>query len=197
MLPSVGAKGTGRKLLGLFLFGGIFLALFVLLGIEIGFGSPAMPDGAVVVVEDAPSGIGTISMPELRKAVRQRASSAGIEVSEPNSDEYEALEQETLSEFVSAIWLAGQAAELGLPIPKQGGRPDLTKLQEAIEPKLREEAPESREPAAVFHRSRLQIPLEVAAAHSLQGRIRLRYVRRVRLRSPLVSLLRSRPAGTG
>lgn len=65
-----------------------------------------------------------------------------------------------LSEKLTAIWLAGQAEELGLPVAETKGWPDIAKLQKEIEPKLREEAPEPSNPQPYFTEIDFKFPGE-------------------------------------
>jgi hypothetical protein len=152
-------QGKSSKLFWLPVFGFLFALLFLGLGVTGGFGSPRVPPGAVAVVEGVPPGQGEVSRAELRGAIASHAAlSEEGTVPRPGSKEYTALQEAALSELLTAIWLAGQAEELGLPVHKKHGQLDIAQLQRVIEPKLREEAPEPSNPQPYFTEIDLKFP---------------------------------------
>lgn len=113
--PDRDPKSAGRQRLALIGFALLFALLFIALAVTQGIGSPSVPSGAVVLVEDVPEEIGTITQEEFDRALEQQAASAKLkEVPKPGEDKYEELKKATLEELVGGIWLKGQAEELGL-----------------------------------------------------------------------------------
>jgi parvulin-like peptidyl-prolyl isomerase len=108
-------KSAGRQRLALIGFALLFALLFIGFAVAQGIGSPSVPSGDVVLVEDVPEDVGSISQEEFDRALAQQAASAKLkEVPKPGDDKYEELKKATLEELVGGIWLKGQAEELGL-----------------------------------------------------------------------------------
>ena len=77
-------------MLGLVVFGVLFLALFVVVGVAVGIGNPAVPSGSIAVVEDAPNG--TITKAEFDRALVQAAARQGLkEVPATDDPQYQLL----------------------------------------------------------------------------------------------------------
>jgi len=88
--------------------------LFVGIAIAEGLGDPDIPSGAVAIVEDAPEGTGTITQEQFDRAFVQAAAAAQIKpVPKPGSEQYDGVKETALGELFDAIWLQGQAAEMG------------------------------------------------------------------------------------
>src|SRR6185436_18264348 len=69
-------------------------------------------------VEDAPQGHGTISKSELDHAIVITAAAQQVKpVPKPGDEKYDELMQAALGELLDAIWIQGQAEEMGLPEP--------------------------------------------------------------------------------
>lgn len=108
-------KSAGRQRLALIGFALLFALLFIIFAVAEGISSPSVPSGNVVLVEELPEEIGTISQEEFDRALEQQAATAKLkEVPKPGDDKYEELQKATLEELVGGIWLKGQAEELGL-----------------------------------------------------------------------------------
>ncbi len=99
----------------------VFVILFAGFAIEQGIGSPSVPSGDVAIVQDAPSDIGNVSKVDLDKAIVQAAGQAGQKtVPKPGDKQYDELEKTALGNLLDAIWIQGEAAEMGVTVtPKQ------------------------------------------------------------------------------
>jgi hypothetical protein len=121
----------------LLIFGGLFAVLFLGLAIEVGVGSPHLPSGALVVVEGAAPGTGTISRAELEQAMLQSAFIAGQkQPPRPSEKGYEQAKSEALDGLIIAIWLRGEAEEMGIVV---SGREVAAQLQKTGEAQTRRE----------------------------------------------------------
>ena len=106
-----------RQRLGLLAFGVAFAALFLGFAIAQGIGRPDVPAGAVAVVEDAPAGMGTIARGDFDRAFAQVARAAGVkDAPHPGDPQYEELMEVAMDGLLSAVWLQGQAAEMGIAL---------------------------------------------------------------------------------
>lgn len=121
---------TTRRL-GLLIFGGAFLILFIGFAIAEGLGNPSIPSGAVAVVEDTPGDIGTVSQDELDRAIEQAAASGKVvPVPKPGDDKYEELKEAALGEVFDPIWIQGQAEEMGISVTPEEVTKELEKLKD-------------------------------------------------------------------
>jgi parvulin-like peptidyl-prolyl isomerase len=107
--------------LTLLAFAALFILLFVIFAIARGIGNPSVPSGAVAVVEDAPEGLGTVSEEQFQHALVQAAASAQVKpVPKPGDKKYDEMKEAALGELFDAIWIQGQAAEMGFSVtPKE------------------------------------------------------------------------------
>jgi parvulin-like peptidyl-prolyl isomerase len=124
----VGAKdeGKSRKAAGLqrfalVLFGAAFVALFAIFAVAEGLGGPSIPDGDVAVVESVPSEIGAVSEADFRRALLHAAGQAKLKKApKPGEPKYDELKGAALGELFDAIWIRGEAEEMGIAVtPKQ------------------------------------------------------------------------------
>lgn len=116
---------------GLLIFGGLFGLLFLVSAIEIGLGSSRIPPGALVVVEGAAPGTETISSAELEQAMLQSAYIAGQkQPPKPGGKGYEQAKSEALDGLINAIWLRGQAREMGIVVSDREVAAQLAKTGE-------------------------------------------------------------------
>jgi parvulin-like peptidyl-prolyl isomerase len=128
--PNQGGKGTGKgaggkasgpaaaRRLGLLVFGAAFVVLFVIVAIAEGLGSPSVPSGDVALIENVPSELGEVTQAQFDHAL-ELAAKAGGEKKTPKtgSAKYEELKETVLNSLFEAIWLQGQAEEMGIPVP--------------------------------------------------------------------------------
>jgi parvulin-like peptidyl-prolyl isomerase len=114
-------KSAGRQRLALIIFGAIFVGLFAGFALAQGIGVPTVPSGDVAIVEDVPDDIDTLSEADLKRAVLQQAAQGELKKTpKPGEKKYEELQDAALSELLNAIWIEGEADELGVEVtPKQ------------------------------------------------------------------------------
>jgi foldase protein PrsA len=116
-----GGKSAGLQRLALLGFGGLLVVLFLIFAVAQGIGDPSVPSDAVAVVEDAPEDLGTITREEFDRALEQVAAQEQIKpVPRPGDDKYDELKSKALGELLDAIWIQGQAEEMGFTVtPKE------------------------------------------------------------------------------
>jgi foldase protein PrsA len=120
----------GLKRLALLGFAALLVVLFVGFAIAQGIGNPSVSSGDVAVIEDAPSGLGTITDQQLGHAVEIAAASGGIKaVPKPGSEKYEELQKTALGELLQTAWIEGQAAEMGFTVTPKEVEEELKKLK--------------------------------------------------------------------
>jgi hypothetical protein len=108
-------QSKSRSRLGLIVFGGLFLALFVIVGVAVGIGEPSVPDGAIAVVEDAPNG--TITQEEFDRGLVQAASRQGLkDVPASDDPQYQLLADAAEGDLILSRWVLGEAEERGIEI---------------------------------------------------------------------------------
>lgn len=143
MSPNRGRKGTAGKgaggktpgpaavrRLGLLIFGGAFLVLFVVLAVAEGIGSPSIPSGAVALVGSVPSEIGEVTEQRLEHGVELASKQGGEEkVPKPGSKKYGELQETALNNIFEGIWLQGQAEEWGIEVTEAAVAKELKKLK--------------------------------------------------------------------
>jgi foldase protein PrsA len=116
--------------LALLAFGGLFILLFAIFAIAQGIGNPSVPSGDVAVIEDAPDGLSPVTEADFKRALIQAASQKQIKpVPKPGDKEYEELKSTALGELFDAIWIQGQAAEMGISVSKKEIADELAKLK--------------------------------------------------------------------
>lgn len=127
---SASGRAAVRRL-GLLVFGGAFLILFIVVAIAEGIGDPSVPDGAVAYVEDAPGDTGEITDAEFEHALEQAAAQAGVnKVPKPGDAQYDELKETALNFLFEGIWLRGFGAERGITVSEQEVNKELKKLKD-------------------------------------------------------------------
>ena len=96
------------------IFGALFVALFVIVGVADGIGHPSVPSGAVAVVEDAPDG--TISNADFDAALTQAAAQQQQPKPKPSDPGYATLRDAAMSSVLLSRWIMGEAEERGITI---------------------------------------------------------------------------------
>lgn len=111
-------KAAGLQRFALVVFGAAFIALFVIIAIAEGLGDPSIPDGDVALVKSVPDG--NVSEAQLKHAMLQQAASGGLKKLPAGGSKLEELQKKALEEILNAIWVRGEAEELGISVtPKQ------------------------------------------------------------------------------
>ena len=102
------------KRLPLIVLGAVVIILFAGFAIAEGLGNPSVPSGDVAVVQDAPAGLSPISKADFDRALLQTAASQSIKkIPAPGSAQYEQLKQGAMNSLLDAVWIQGEAADLG------------------------------------------------------------------------------------
>lgn len=124
-----GGKSAGLQRLALLGFGALFILLFVIFAVAEGLGDPSVPSDAVAIVEDAPGDTGTVTKEQFDHALEQKAAGAKVPVPKPGDEKYDKLMKEALNERLDAIWLQGQAEEMGISVTPAEISKELKKLK--------------------------------------------------------------------
>lgn len=112
-----GSVGAHRR--ALVIFGVLFVALFAIVAVSQGLGDPDIPEGDVLLVEDAPEGRGNVSQEDFDHALEIAAAGEQKEVPKPGTKQYEEVKETALTGLVEEIWLEGQAEEMGIEVSKE------------------------------------------------------------------------------
>lgn len=133
-----GSRGSSRRpsdrvaarRLGLAVFGAAFVVLFAVVAISEGIGEPSIPSGAILLVEDAPGDSGTVDQAEFDHALEVSAAQASVKkVPRPGDPQYDELKEAAVTSLLEAIWLEGQAEEMGIAVSDQEVAKELKKLK--------------------------------------------------------------------
>lgn len=125
-----GRRSAGLQRLALLGFAALFILLFLVFAIAQGIGQPSVPSGAVAIVEEVPDDLGTVTEEEFQHALEQAAASAQVKpVPKPGDKKYDELQKTALGEVLDAIWIQGEAAEMGFSVTSQEIAKELEKLK--------------------------------------------------------------------
>jgi parvulin-like peptidyl-prolyl isomerase len=115
------SRKSGRQRLALVIFAALFVVLFAGFAIAQGIGQPSVPAGAVAIVKNVPSDVGTISEAEFRRSLLQQVAQGKLKKTpKPGEKKYEELKTAAIGELLDSIWIQGEAEELGIvATPKQ------------------------------------------------------------------------------
>jgi len=123
-----GPAGTQR--LALLGSAALLVLLFLIFAIAEGLGDPSVSAGDVAVIEDAPDGLGTITEKDLQRAIAQAAAAAQVKpVPKPGEEKYDELRETALGERLDAIWIQGEAEEMGFSVTPKEVAEELKKLK--------------------------------------------------------------------
>lgn len=114
------ASTPGQKKLALLAFGAaLLIVLLVVLLLSGGGGSnPSVPVGDVAIVKGVADEIAHVSESEFDLALFRQAVRKGIRKRPPEgSKEYEELKNSAMGKALEAIWVRGQAEDLGIEVP--------------------------------------------------------------------------------
>ena len=124
-----GGKSAGLQRLTLLGFAALFILLFVIFAVAEGIGDPSVPSDAAVVIEDAPAGLGTITIKEFEHALEQTAAQEKVPVPKPGDPKYDEVKEKALGERIESVWIRGVAAEKGISVTKAEVAKELKKLK--------------------------------------------------------------------
>jgi parvulin-like peptidyl-prolyl isomerase len=118
--------------LGLIIFGAVFVLFFVGFAIAQGIGHPSVPAGDVALIESVPSNIGHVSEAEYKRSLLQTASQGGLKkLPKPGEKQYEELQKSALGNLFSAIWIQGQAEEMGIVVSEKQIATELAQIKKS------------------------------------------------------------------
>jgi parvulin-like peptidyl-prolyl isomerase len=130
------AGPAAARRLGLLIFGVAFVAIFAIVAISEGVGDPSIPDGAVILVEDAPGDSGEITKEAFDHSLEVAAAAGGQEKApKPGSKQSDELKETAMTSLVESAWLEGQAAEMGITASDQEVEREFDKLKKENFPK--------------------------------------------------------------
>lgn len=124
-----GGKPAGLQRLALLAFAALFILLFAIFAIAQGIGNPSVPSDAAAIVEDAPEGLGTVTVKEFEHALEQTAAQEKVPVPKPGDAKYEEMKETALGEQIDSIWIQGQAEEMGISVTPDEIAKELKKLK--------------------------------------------------------------------
>ena len=124
-----GGKPAGLQRLALLGFAVLFILLFVIFAVAEGIGDPSVPADAAAYIEDAPEGLGTITIKEFEHSLEQIAAKEKVPVPKPGDAKYEEMKEAALGERIESVWIRGVAAEKGISVTKAEVEKELKKLK--------------------------------------------------------------------
>jgi parvulin-like peptidyl-prolyl isomerase len=103
--------------LGLLVFGAAFVVLFVVVAIAEGVGQPSIPAGDVALVKGVPGDSGKVTQKDFEHALEQTVAQGGLKTTpKPGSEKYEEAKKGALSSLFDAIWIQGEAEDMGIEV---------------------------------------------------------------------------------
>lgn len=128
-------RAAGRQRLGLIVFGALFVLLFIGFAVAQGIGSPSVPSGDVVKVQDVPDELGTVSQKDFDRAFALQVKGAKLKKPPaPGSKKYEEVKEGTLTELIEGIWIRGQAEEMGITVTDKQVEEELAQIKKSSFP---------------------------------------------------------------
>lgn len=131
----MGAKGrqrkgtTGRARLALILFGGLFVALFLIVAISEGVTTPTPAEGDAAVVTGLPGDMGNISEEEVEKTIQQQVAESGGKAPKPGEKLYYRHMSVAMNELLNALWIEAEAEDLGIQVTDKQIEDELEKIK--------------------------------------------------------------------
>jgi foldase protein PrsA len=123
-------RASGRQRLALILFGALFALLFLGYAIAEGIGSPSVPSGDVAMVQGVSDEFANFSQEEFDRAMARQIAGAKLKKAPaPGSKKYEELKKGVLSEQLEAIWIKGEAEELGVTVTNKQIEEELAQVK--------------------------------------------------------------------
>lgn len=121
----------GRQRLWLVLFGALLVLLFVGFAVAQGIGQPTVPDGDAAIVEEVPSGNGTITEAEAKRFLALQIKQNELKKPpKPGSTQYEELKTAAMDELLDGIWIEAEAEELGISVTDKQVTAKLNEIKE-------------------------------------------------------------------
>lgn len=120
---------TAARRRGLAIFGVLFVALFAVVAASEGLGDPSIPEGDVLLIEDAPGDRGNVSQEEFDHALEIAAAAEQKPVPKPDTKQYDELKETALTGLVEEIWLEGQAEEMDIDVSEEKVENEFQKIK--------------------------------------------------------------------
>lgn len=131
----MGAKGrqrkgpTGRARLALVLFGGLFVALFVIFAATEGLTTPTPPEGDAAIVTGLPGDMGNISEEEVERTIEQQVAETGGKAPKPGEKFYYRRMSVAMNEITNALWIEAEAEDMGIVVTDKQIEDELEKIK--------------------------------------------------------------------
>jgi parvulin-like peptidyl-prolyl isomerase len=131
----MGAKGRQRKgpsnrsRLALVLFGGLFIALFVIFAIAEGTSPPAVPEGDAAYVTGLPGDMGNISEEEVIRTIEQQVAETGGKAPKRGEKFFYRRMSVALGEITNALWMEAEAEDMGIQVTDKQIEDELEKIK--------------------------------------------------------------------
>lgn len=123
-------RTSGRQRLALVLFGALFVLLFVIFAVAEGIGSPGVPAGDVAKVQGVSDEIANVSQKEFDNALERQAAGAKLKKPPaPGSKKYEELKKAVVTELLEAVWIRGEAEDLGVKVTSKQIEEELAQVK--------------------------------------------------------------------
>src|SRR5262249_22441266 len=112
------------------LFGALLGAVFGIFAAAEGVGSPSVPSGDIALIQGVPDNLSHVSEEEFEKALEKQATQAKLKKTpQPGEPKYEELKEAAIKELVEAVWLRGQAEELGVTVTEKEVATELANIK--------------------------------------------------------------------
>ena len=116
--------------MALVIFAAAFILLFVGFAIAQGIGSPSVPSGDVVKVQDVPDDLALVSNDEFDHVMEQQVAQAKLKKPPaPGSKKFEEMKEAALGELLDQIWISGEAEELGVKVTDKQVEEELAQIK--------------------------------------------------------------------
>lgn len=109
--------------------------LFIGFAVAQGIGSPSVPSGDVLKVQDVSDELGSVSQKEFDRAFALQVKGAKLKKApKPGSKKYEEVKEGTLTELIEGIWIRGQAEEMGITVTDKQVEEELAEIKKTSFP---------------------------------------------------------------
>jgi parvulin-like peptidyl-prolyl isomerase len=123
-------RAAGRQRFALIVFGALFALLFIGFAVGQGIGSPSVPSGDVVKVQEVPDEIATVSQKDFDRAFALQVTGAKLKKPPaPGSEKYKEVKEATMTELIEGIWIRGQAEEMGITVTNKQVEEELAQIK--------------------------------------------------------------------
>jgi len=131
----MGAKGrqsnrpSGRGRLALILFGGLFVALFIIFAATVGITTPTPSAGNAAVVTGLPGDMGNISEEEVERTIAQQVAETGGKPPKPGEKFYYRRMSVAMNELTNALWIEAESEDMGITVTDKQIEDELEKIK--------------------------------------------------------------------